>query len=240
MVFYTHADRAEWNRVAASVEAIVEGKTKAESLPILLDLVEREKAFLETVEPGVEQANGKTYDATRVREALDYVAKVYSFKLLWANADREALLDTPSAVSTNYKELLFTAIYVSAAYLKVMPQNFSYALYVAVADSPRGPFVQYVNEPGTDGYDETKRTLTAGDPFVGAEDIYEYLLNRKSAYWKDVTKGTDRQAEEAKAAKGQITLSESEALTLIDVHPYLDPVTGKKYLYAAVYADNGN
>lgn len=240
VVFYTHADRAEWNRVAASVEAIVEGKTKAESLPILLDLVEREKAFLETVEPGVEQANGKTYDATRVREALDYVAKVYSFKLLWANADREALLDTPSAVSTNYKELLFTAIYVSAAYLKVMPQNFSYALYVAVADSPRGPFVQYVNEPGTDGYDETKRTLTAGDPFVGAEDIYEYLLNRKSAYWKDVTKGTDRQAEEAKAAKGQITLSESEALTLIDVHPYLDPVTGKKYLYAAVYADNGN
>ena len=109
-----------------------------------------------------------------------------------------------------------------------------------MSDSPRGPFVQYTNAPGDEVYDESTRTLTEADPFVAAEDIYEYLYERKSEYWQNVTGGSDGKAAEARAAKGQVTKSEAEAITIIDVHPYLDPISGKKYLYAAVYADGGN
>ena len=240
VVFRNHAERVEWNKTAAEVEAAIDGKTRAEAVDILKGIVDEQRAFLQTVECGVEQPNGKTYEAERVSEVLEYIADVYGVKLIWKDASHLELSDNAVAMQTNYNELLFTAVYASAANVKAMPNNFCYALYVAVSDSPRGPFVQYTNAPGDEGYDESKRTLTEADPFVAAEDIYEYLYERKSGYWQNVTGGSDGKAAEARAAKGQVTKSEAEAITIIDVHPYLDPISGKKYLYAAVYADGGN
>ena len=107
---------------------------------------------------------------------------------------------------------------------------------VAVSDSPTGPFVQYTNIPGTEGYDPNARTIGLGDPFLSAEDVYPWLMTHQSEYWQDLVNGNEHQMAYAQETGGQLGEDEIDSMTLIDVHPFVDPNTGKKYLYAAAYA----
>lgn len=84
--------------------------------------------------------------------------------------------------------------------------NDPYSIGVAVSDSPRGPFTQYVNEEGSDGYDENNRTLSVSDPFIRHEDLFVGTVGKTGYH---------------------------EIFVPIDVHPYVDPATGKKYIYFA-------
>lgn len=84
--------------------------------------------------------------------------------------------------------------------------NDPYSIGVAVSDSPRGPFTQYVNEEGGDGYDENNRALSVSDPFIRHEDLFAGTAGKTGYH---------------------------EIFVPIDVHPYVDPATGKKYIYFA-------
>ena len=78
-----------------------------------------------------------------------------------------------------------------------------YALGVAVSASPAGPFVQYTRENPEEG----ERKITIDTPFLSSEDMMVYgdALNKI-------------------LETGEI------GFTMIDPSPFVDPVTGKKYL----------
>lgn len=78
-----------------------------------------------------------------------------------------------------------------------------YGIGVAVSSSPAGPFVQYTRE----NPDEGERKITKQMPFISSEDMTEYgdAINK--------------------------ILTKSEVgFSMIDPSPFVDPVTGKKYL----------
>lgn len=79
-----------------------------------------------------------------------------------------------------------------------------YGLGVAVSTSPAGPFVQYTRE----NPDEGERTITKQMPFLSSEDMTEY----------------------GDAINKILTTSEV-GFSMIDPSPFVDPVTGKKYLF---------
>lgn len=231
-VFYSQEDKEYWHEVAAEVESEISGKTTVDANEYLWDIVQEEKAFLESVTPGVPASDGKTYSASRLEEALDDI-EALNDELFFDNGE----LDTSnSAVSANYSVLLFAAICARAADVKAMKDDFAYGLYVATSDSPTGPFVQYTNIPGTEGYDPNARTIGLGDPFLSAEDVYPWLMTHQSEYWQDLVNGNEQQMAYAQETGGQLGEDEIDSMTLIDVHPFVDPNTGKKYLYAAAYA----
>lgn len=84
--------------------------------------------------------------------------------------------------------------------------NNGYSLGVAVSDSPAGPFVQYTNIEGQAGYDAANRTLDLGSPFITHEDLYTSAAAKEGYH---------------------------DVFIPIDIHPYVDPVSGKKYFYFA-------
>ena len=84
--------------------------------------------------------------------------------------------------------------------------NNPYSIGVAVSDSPRGPFTQYVNVEGSDNYDKNNRALSVSDPFISHEDLFVGTTGKTGYH---------------------------EIFVPIDVHPYVDPATGKKYIYFA-------
>ncbi|MCQ2742217.1 MAG: family 43 glycosylhydrolase [Bacilli bacterium] len=75
---------------------------------------------------------------------------------------------------------------------------------VAVSASPNGPFIQYTNTEES----ATRRALSEPDPFISAEDLFEY--------------GN---------AKENVLFDGEEGFATIDCNPFVDPVTGDKYLY---------
>ena len=81
-----------------------------------------------------------------------------------------------------------------------------YSIGVAVSDSPRGPFRQYVNEEGSDGYNPNNRALSISDAFIRHEDLFVGTVGKYGYH---------------------------DVFVPIDVHPYVDPATGKKYIYFA-------
>ena len=84
--------------------------------------------------------------------------------------------------------------------------NSGFSIGVAVSDSPAGPFTQYTNIKGTAGYDEGNRELAINSPFINHEDLYEAAASKTGYH---------------------------NIFIPIDVHPFVDPVSGKKYLYFA-------
>lgn len=79
-----------------------------------------------------------------------------------------------------------------------------YGLGLAVATSPAGPFVQYVRENPEEG----QRKITIDMPFLCSEDMTEYAdgINK-------------------------VLKPDEVGFSMIDPHPYVDPNTGRKYLY---------
>ena len=97
-------------------------------------------------------------------------------------------------------------IAIRAVKIHFTTTNDTYSIGVAVSDSPRGPFKQYVNQEGSEGYNANNRTLSVGMPFICHEDLYV--------------------GAEGKTGYHAVFIP-------IDVHPYVDPATGKKYIYFA-------
>lgn len=84
------------------------------------------------------------------------------------------------------------------------PVRNDYGIGLAVSTSPSGPFVQYTREKPANG----QRVISKKTPFLTSEDMTEY----------------------ANAVEAALKLGEN-GFTMIDIHPYMDPNTGKKYLY---------
>lgn len=72
-----------------------------------------------------------------------------------------------------------------------------------MANRPCGPFIQYTNLDASKG-----RILDLENPFLAAEDFFEYA-----------------------DARNKILLNEEQGFSTIDLNPFVDPVTHKKYLY---------
>ena len=79
-----------------------------------------------------------------------------------------------------------------------------YSIGVAVSTSPAGPFVQYTRENPEEG----ERTIAKQTPFICSEDMTEYG-----------------------DAINKILTSSEVGFSMIDPNPFVDPVTGKKYLF---------
>ena len=66
--------------------------------------------------------------------------------------------------------------------------------------------MQYTNIEGQAGYDAANRTLGLGSPFITHEDLYTSAAAKEGYH---------------------------DVFIPIDIHPYVDPVSGKKYFYFA-------
>lgn len=79
-----------------------------------------------------------------------------------------------------------------------------YGIGLAVSASPDGPFIQYKRENPKEG----ERLITKNTPFLCSEDMYEYA-----------------------DAKNKVLKLGEEGFSMIDPHPFVDPVSGKKFLF---------
>lgn len=95
-----------------------------------------------------------------------------------------------------------TRIYRTTIHVEQVLNDFN--IGVAVSASPSGPFIQYTNDTAT----EKARALTIKQPFLDAEDFYE-----------------DGNVKE------KVLFDYEEGFATIDLNPYVDPVSGDKYLF---------
>ncbi len=98
-----------------------------------------------------------------------------------------------------------TAVQLKTVQLDKKTGGGEYSLGVAVADSPRGPFKQYTNIAGAEGYDTNKREIALDTPYITHEDFYGNCNEQTKATLQNV-------------------------MTMIDAHPFEDK-NGDKYLY---------
>ena len=98
-----------------------------------------------------------------------------------------------------------TAVQLDTIRISKRSGGSEYALGVAVADSPRGPFKQYTNIADAEGYDANKREIGLDTPFITHEDFYGNCNDETKAKLQSV-------------------------MTMIDAHPFEAP-NGDKYLY---------
>ncbi|MDE6401680.1 MAG: family 43 glycosylhydrolase, partial [Clostridiales bacterium] len=78
----------------------------------------------------------------------------------------------------------------------------TFSICLAVSDTPVGPFVQYTNVSGQEGYDPNKREIAIGEPFITHEDLAGVPVEQRV-----------------------------RIMSHIDVNPFEDPKTHKKYVY---------
>lgn len=78
----------------------------------------------------------------------------------------------------------------------------TFSVCLAVADTPAGPFVQYTNVSGQEGYDPTRREIAIDEPFISHEDLAGVPVEERV-----------------------------RIMSHIDVNPFEDPKTHKKYMY---------
>ena len=107
---------------------------------------------------------------------------------------------------------------------KTASVDYAYSIGVAVSESPVGPFAEYTNVEGSENYDENERAIGIGTPFIAHEDFYTALSAFKAS-------SADGDAEKADKLENAIRLVGDERFTMIDADPFVDPVTGDKYLY---------
>lgn len=198
---YYRGVQAEVNEIAAT-----KGST-ADKINALYAAIDDAYKFYEGVTAGVEASNGRTYTQAQIDEA----------KQIINNLNKS--VESESQRYDDAKKCLLNARTVD---VKKLFTSRDFGIGVAVSDSPRGPFTQYTNVKGEEGYDENNREITIDIPFLATEDVYYWLHDHRSEQYK----GPDTPEQNP----GQMT-SDEVCAPMIDVHPYVDPVSGDKYLY---------
>lgn len=206
--FINNAEKKYYRGIQADVDRIATtGDTDEEKLNNLYAAIDELKAFYESVTADEEASNGRVYTQAEIDAAKSKINDLN-------RTDGEVKQRIDAA-----KTCLFTAKTID---VKKLFTDCDFGIGVAVSDSPRGPFVQYTNVEGEEGYDANNRKITIDIPFLASEDVYYWLHDHRSEWYK----GPDTPEENP----GQMT-SEEVSTPMIDVHPYVDPVSGDKYLY---------
>lgn len=128
-----------------------------------------------------------------------------------------------------------TLVYLYTPEIKRIWSQRCNQIILAVSDTPDGPFIQYTNEPGRvnegtgEAYDADNRTITERLPFVGAEDLYHWIAETRSAFYPARFENESTKDVYGNTLYGQML--DGNGITLIDVHPFVDPESGKKYMY---------
>ena len=207
-LFENNEDKNFYRAKEAEVKALTEkAANTAAAIEILYGKIDELTEVYQNLNPGDIAPNGEKYTQENItdgRNAINNLNRDEENQNI-KKADAEALVLNLYTININ-----------------IMSNSMDFSLGVAVSDSPAGPFVQYTNVPGEPGYDADNRTLTVDLPFLSNEDMWYWLKEHKSEYY------TAPAGEESNP--GQMTAGEP-ITTMIDVHPFLDPKTGEKYLY---------
>lgn len=216
--FINNDEKKYYRGIEADIDAIVgdNKKTTKEKINVLDSAIDELKKFYEGVTADVEASNGRTYTQGQITDALNQIA----------NLDK-----TVTDESQRLNDARTCLLKAKTVDVKKMFTSQDFGIGVAVSDSPRGPFTQYTNVKDEEGYDENNREITIDIPFLASEDVYYWLHDHRSEWYK----GPDTPEENP----GQMTLGELCA-PMIDVHPYVDPVSGDKYLYMVRDPNGGN
>lgn len=207
--FINNDEKKYYRGIEADINAIVgdNKKTTKEKINVLDSAIDELKKFYEGVTADVEASNGRTYTQGQITDALNQIA----------NQDK-----TVTDESQRLNDARTCLLKAKTVDVKKMFTSQDFGIGVAVSDSPRGPFTQYTNVKDEEGYDENNREITIDIPFLASEDVYYWLHDHRSEWYK----GPDTPEQNP----GQMTNVESCA-PMIDVHPFVDPVSGEKYLY---------
>ena len=207
--FINNDEKKYYRGIEADIDAIVgdNKKTTKEKINVLDSAIDELKKFYEGVTADVEASNGRTYTQGQITDALNQIA----------NLDK-----TVTDESQRLNDARTCLLKAKTVDVKKMFTSQDFGIGVAVSDSPRGPFTQYTNVKDEEGYDENNREITIDLPFLASEDVYYWLHDHRSEWYK----GPDTPEQNP----GQMTNVESCA-PMIDVHPFVDPVSGEKYLY---------
>ncbi len=207
--FINNDEKKYYRGIEADINAIVgdNKKTTKEKINVLDSAIDELKKFYEGVTADVEASNGRTYTQGQITDALNQIA----------NQDK-----TVTDESQRLNDARTCLLKAKTVDVKKMFTSSDFGIGVAVSDSPRGPFTQYTNVKDEEGYDENNREITIDIPFLASEDVYYWLHDHRSEWYK----GPDTPEQNP----GQMTNIESCA-PMIDVHPFVDPVSGEKYLY---------
>lgn len=207
--FINNDEKKYYRGIEADIDAIVgdNKKTTKEKIKDLDSAIDELKKFYEGVTADVEASNGRTYTQGQITDALNQIA----------NQDK-----TVTDESQRLNDARTCLLKAKTVDVKKMFTSQDFGIGVAVSDSPRGPFTQYTNVKDEEGYDENNREITIDLPFLASEDVYYWLHDHRSEWYK----GPDTPEQNP----GQMTNIESCA-PMIDVHPFVDPVSGEKYLY---------
>ena len=216
--FINNDEKKYYRGIEADIDAIVgdNKKTTKEKINVLDSAIDELKKFYEGVTADVEASNGRTYTQGQITDALNQIA----------NLDK-----TVTDESQRLNDARTCLLKAKTVDVQKMFTSQDFGIGVAVSDSPRGPFTQYTNVKDEEGYDENNREITIDLPFLASEDVYYWLHDHRSEWYK----GPDTPEENP----GQMTLGELCA-PMIDVHPYVDPVSGDKYLYMVRDPNGGN
>lgn len=207
--FINNDEKKYYRGIEADIDAIVgdNKKTTKEKINVLDSAIDELKKFYEGVTADVEASNGRTYTQGQITDALNQIA----------NLDK-----TVTDESQRLNDARTCLLKAKTVDVKKMFTSQDFGIGVAVSDSPRGPFTQYTNVKDEEGYDENNREITIDLPFLASEDVYYWLHDHRSEWYK----GPDTPEQNL----GQMTNVES-CTPMIDVHPFVDPVSGEKYLY---------
>lgn len=207
--FINNDEKKYYRGIEADIDAIVgdNKKTTKEKINVLDSAIDELKKFYEGVTADVEASNGRTYTQGQITDALNQIA----------NLDK-----TVTDESQRLNDARTCLLKAKTVDVQKMFTSQDFGIGVAVSDSPRGPFTQYTNVKDEEGYDENNREITIDLPFLASEDVYHWLHDHRSEWYK----GPDTPEQNP----GQMTNVES-CTPMIDVHPFVDPVSGDKYLY---------
>lgn len=207
--FINNDEKKYYRGIEADIDAIVgdNKKTTKEKINVLDSAIDELKKFYEGVTADVEASNGRTYTQGQITDALNQIA----------NLDK-----TVTDESQRLNDARTCLLKAKTVDVQKMFTSQDFGIGVAVSDSPRGPFTQYTNVKDEEGYDENNREITIDLPFLASEDVYYWLHDHRSEWYK----GPDTPEQNP----GQMTNVES-CTPMIDVHPFVDPVSGEKYLY---------
>ncbi|MCI8488254.1 MAG: family 43 glycosylhydrolase [Clostridia bacterium] len=188
--FDNNADLAEYKTIKAGIDG-----TKVDNIQTLKDKIENYKTDFGYGNENIIVPNGYTQE--QAEEVID-VLELYAVGSVDEN---NAILPDNLLLSV----LKDTALKLDTVKISKRTGGNEYSLGVAVADNPRGPFVQYTNISGTDGFDVNKREIGLDTPFITHEDFYGNCNDETKAKLQNV-------------------------MTMIDAHPFED-ANGDKYLY---------
>ena len=186
LFFNSRAEEAEYDAAASEIKGYSYKKVVAE-----MD-AEREK-----------YVGAESYEGLSAEQLASVQELIADFDAKSAEIEANTALDKDE----KKKEIRVYGrkILISIRTIKIETVSYinGFSICVAVADSPVGPFVQYTNVEGAEGYDPAKRAIGIDDAFMKHEDMACVPVETRIL----------------------------PVMTQIDVNPFVDPVTGKKYMY---------